>query len=101
MRFLGGIGHLIAGSVRQGIIEIIFAINAIPHMLTGNVISRAVRHHMLIYAASNTILVANVYHILLTTNGTDVPKLETASTEPETQMTRIHVMQANGMALLM
>ena len=52
-------------------------------MLTGNAISIADRRHMLIYAL-NTILVAKAYHIPLTTNETDEPKQDTASTDPET-----------------
>ena len=52
-------------------------------MLTGKAISRAVRGHMLVDAALNTILVAKAYHIPLPTKGTDKPKQDTASTDPE------------------
>ena len=52
-------------------------------MVTGNAISRAVRGHMLVDAALNTILVANAYHIPLPTKETDEPKRDTASTDPE------------------
>ena len=54
------------------------------YMLTGNAISIADRRHMLIDAALNTIRVAKVYHIPLTTKETDEPKWDTASTDPET-----------------
>ena len=46
-------------------------------MLTGNAMSRAVRCHILIDAALDTILVA-------TTKETDEPKRDAASTNPET-----------------
>ena len=52
-------------------------------MLTGKAISRAVRGHMLIDAALNTIHVAKAYHIPLPTKETDLPKQDTASTDPE------------------
>ena len=52
-------------------------------MLTGKAISRAVRGHMLVDAALNTILVAKAYRIPLPTKGTDEPKRDTASTDPE------------------
>ena len=55
-------------------------------MLTGNAISIADRHHMLIDPALNTILVlvAKAYNIPLTTNETNEPKRDKASTDPET-----------------
>ena len=52
-------------------------------MLTGKAISRAVRGHILVDAALNTILVAEVYHIPLPTMEIDEPKWDTASTDPE------------------
>ena len=59
-----------------------FAGNAVRHILTGKAISRAVRRHMLVDAALNTILVAKAYHIPLSTKETDEPKRDTASTDP-------------------
>ena len=50
MSFLGSIGHLMAGSGLQGLLEVVFAGNAVRHMLTGKAISRAVRDHMLVHA---------------------------------------------------
>ena len=60
-----------------------FAGNAVRHMLTGKAIPRAVRGHMLVDAALNTILVAKAYHIPLPNKETDEPKLDTARTDPE------------------
>ena len=53
-------------------------------MLTGNAISIADRHHMLIDAALNTIHVAKEYHILSTTKETGETNRDTANTDPET-----------------
>ena len=50
-------------------------------MLTAKAISRAVRGHMLVDAALNTILVAKAYHIPLPTKETDEPKRDTANLE--------------------
>ena len=82
MSFLGSIGHLMAGSGLQELLEVVFAGNAVRHILTGKAMSRAVRGHMLVDAALNTILVAKAYHIPLPTKETDEPKLDTASTDP-------------------
>ena len=51
--------------------------------MTGKAISRAVRGHMLVYAALNTILVAKAYHIPLPIKKTDEAKRYTGSTDPE------------------
>ena len=79
----GSIGHLMAGSGLQALLGVVFAGNAVRHMLTGKAISRAVRGHMLVDAALNTILVAKAYHIPLPTKETNEPKRDTASTDPE------------------
>ena len=83
MSFLGSIRHLMAGSGLQELLEVVFAGNAVRHMLTGKAMSRAVRGHMLVDAALNTILVSKAYHIPLPTKETDEPKRDTASTDPE------------------
>ena len=83
MSFLGSIGHLMAGSGLQELLEVVFTGNAVRHMLTGKAIPRAVRGHILVDAALNTILVAKAYHIPLQTKETDEPKRDTASTDPE------------------
>ncbi len=61
MSFLGSIGHLMAGSGLQEILEQVYASNTVSHMLTGKAISRAARGHMLVDAALNTMLIADVY----------------------------------------
>ena len=73
MSVLGSIGHLMAGSGLQELLEVVFAVNAVRYMLTGKAISRAVRGHMLVDAALNTILVAKAYYIPLPTKETDGP----------------------------
>ena len=83
MSFLGSIGHLMADSGLQERIGVVFTGNAVRHMLTGKAISRAVRGHMSVDAALNTILVWKAYHIPLPTKETDEPKRDTASTDPE------------------
>ena len=72
--FLCSIGHLMADSGLQYLLEVVFAGNAIRHMLTGKTISVAVCGHMLIEAELIIILVAKVYHIPLSTNDTDDPR---------------------------
>ena len=62
MSFLGSIGHLMRGSGLQELLEVIYASNSVGHMLSGKAISRAVRGHLLVDAALNTMLVADLYN---------------------------------------
>ena len=55
MSFLGCIGSLMAGSGLKEILEMIYAPNAVEHILTGKAIARAVRAHLLVDAAVNTL----------------------------------------------
>ena len=68
MSFLGSIGYLMAGSGLQEVLEVVYARNAVKHMLSGKAISRAVRGHLLVDAALNTILVANAYNLPIHTS---------------------------------
>ena len=78
MRFIGSIVHLMGGSVQQTIIELMFSLNTVRHMLTGIAISKSSS------SPHNAILVANAYHIPFTTKDTGEPKRHTASADPET-----------------
>ena len=70
MSFLGSIGHLMAGSGLQELLEVVYASNTVSHMLTGKAVSRAVRGHILVDAALNTILVAHAYNVPVPTKET-------------------------------
>ncbi len=59
MSFLGCISHLMSASGLQHILELVYAPNAVVHMLTGKAIARAVRAHLLVDAALNGLLLAN------------------------------------------
>ena len=48
MSFIGSIGHLIAESGLKKLLELIYAPNAVKHILTGKAIARAVRAHLLV-----------------------------------------------------
>ncbi|RUM44710.1 MAG: hypothetical protein DSY80_04105 [Desulfocapsa sp.] len=52
-------------------------------MLTGKAVSRAVRGHLLVDAALNTILVANAYNVPVPTNDTTNDTEEIVSADPE------------------
>ena len=56
MSFLGSIGHLMAGSGLQELFELIYAPNAVVHMLAGKALARAVRAHLTIESALNALL---------------------------------------------
>ena len=58
MNFLGTIGHLMAshGSGLRELLELIYASNAVDHILTGKAIARAVCAHLIVDAALNVLL---------------------------------------------
>ena len=62
MSFIGCIGHFVAGSNLKELLEVIYASYAVDNFLTGKVISRAVRGHMLVDAALNTMLIAMAHN---------------------------------------
>lgn len=71
MSFLGTIGHLMAGSGLRELLELIYASNAVDHILTGKAIARAVRAHLIVDSALNALL----YSAAL---GVPIPQLQHA-----------------------
>ena len=65
MSFLGSIGHLMSASGLQHILELVYAPNAVVHMLTGKAIVRAVRAHLLVDAALNGLLLSKALGVPL------------------------------------
>ena len=63
MSFLGCIGHIMAGSGLQELLECIYASNTVGHMLSGKAVSRAIRGHLLVSGALNAILMSQIYGI--------------------------------------
>ena len=63
MSFLGSIRYLMSGSGLQEVLEIIYADTSVTHMLSGKAISRAMRGHLLLDTALNTLLMMNAYKI--------------------------------------
>ena len=62
---VGCIGHIMAGSGLQEVLELVYAKKAIGHMLTGKAVARAVRGHFLVDAALNTLLVCITFNFPL------------------------------------
>ena len=65
MSFLGCIGHLMAASGLQELLELIYASNAVVHMLTGKAIARAARGHLIVNAALNALVLAKTFNVPL------------------------------------
>ena len=90
MSFLGSIGHLMAGSGLEELLEVVYAGNTVCHMMSGKAVSRAVRGHMLVDAALNTMLLADAYNVPLPTKDTvEHPPVEmtpAADTEPDEEV---------------
>ena len=66
MSFLGAIGQLRAESELKEILEMIYASNAVDHMLSGKAVLRAVRGHLIIDAALNALLYLSALGIPIT-----------------------------------
>lgn len=58
--FLGSTGHLMSGTGLQELLEVIFAVNTVPHMISGKAYARAVRGYFLIDAVLHTLLLSKV-----------------------------------------
>ena len=58
--FLGTIGNLMAGSGLREVMSQVFAEGSVDHMLSGKAIARAVRAHLLVDSALNTIATAQM-----------------------------------------
>ena len=70
MSFLGSIGHIMAGSFLQELLELGYAQNAVGHILSGKAISRAIRGHFLVDSALNALLTAEEFGVRLPSNHT-------------------------------
>ena len=75
MSFLGCTGSLMAGSGLKEILEMIYAPNAVEHILTGKAIARAVHAHLLVDAAVNTFIVSKALKV-------PIPGLQDKSDDP-------------------
>ena len=60
MSFLGYMGHVMASSVLQELLELVYAPNAVVHMLNGKAIGRAVRAHFIVDASVNVMMLIDV-----------------------------------------
>ena len=63
MSFLGSIGHLMAGSGLREVLELIYAPNAVDHIMTGKAIARAVRANLIVDAALNALLYSEALEV--------------------------------------
>lgn len=61
MSYLGCIGYLMTGSGMQETLEQIYAPNSVVKMLNGKAVARAIRGHLLLYAALNAIICEEIY----------------------------------------
>ena len=63
MSFLGSIGSLMAGSGLKEAMAQVYAEGSVEHMLSGKAVARAVRAHLLVDAALNTIATAQMLDV--------------------------------------
>lgn len=65
MSFLGCFGHLMAGSGLEQVIELIYASNTVPNILTYKALARAVRAHFLVYSALHVLIAYRALNIII------------------------------------
>ncbi|WAR03768.1 hypothetical protein MAR_010326 [Mya arenaria] len=85
MSFLGAIGHLIAGSGLQEVMEHIYATNAVGHMMTGKAISRAVRAHLLVDGVLNAMIASDALDVLMSSLSLEARRCGSPSASEETE----------------
>ena len=73
MSYLGSIGHIMEGSGLKEMLELVYAGNAVAHMLGGKAYARAVRGHFLVDAALHAILLTRCYDVPVFSEEEDVP----------------------------
>ena len=61
--FIGCIGHLMSGSGLHEVLEIIYANNAVTHMLTGKAVQRAFRGLLLVHSALSGMIVSDEFNV--------------------------------------
>ena len=86
MSFLGCIGHLMAASGLQELLKLIYAPNAVVHMLSGKAISRAVQGHLIVDAALNTLVLAQMFNMPVP----GVPNAENEETDVVVGLPELH-----------
>jgi len=67
MSFLGSIGNIMSGSGLRSVLELVYAENTVTHMLSGKAYDRAIRGHLLVDAALNTLLAERILGTLVPT----------------------------------
>ena len=70
---LGSIGHLMAGTGLQELLEVKFAGNTVAHILSGKAVTRAIRGHLLLDSVLHTLLLCNVFDTKLSVSSDNVP----------------------------
>ncbi len=70
MSFLSSIGHFMDGSGLREVLDLIYAENTTPHLLSGKAITRAIRGHIIVESALHVVLHQNE---LLENSETEVP----------------------------
>ena len=71
--FLGSIGHLMAGTGLQELLEVIFAGNTVAHILSGKVVACAFHGHLLLDSVLRTLLLCNLFETELSLSSDNVP----------------------------
>ena len=57
------IGHLMAASGLQELLELIYAPNTVVHMLSGKAVALAVQGHLIVDAALKTLVLAQIFNV--------------------------------------
>ncbi|GFS09519.1 hypothetical protein ElyMa_004784300 [Elysia marginata] len=63
MSYLGTIGHLMTGSGLRELLEMVYAPDAVVHMLSGKAVARAVRGHLLVDSVLNALLASSAFGV--------------------------------------
>lgn len=71
MSFLGSIGHFMFDMELKELLEVIYADNTVPHILSGKVVSRALRAHALTELALYALITSEMFEVPLEVGNVD------------------------------
>ena len=60
MRFLGCIGYIMSNTRMGDALELIYAENTVPHLLSGKAVDRAIKRHQMVDIPLHTILLEDI-----------------------------------------
>ncbi|GFR99684.1 hypothetical protein ElyMa_002798100 [Elysia marginata] len=96
MSYLGTIGHLMTGFGLRELLEVIYAPDAVGHMLSGKAVARTVRGHVLVGSVLNALLASSVFGVDLQSIVREEIDPARTATEKTREVSALHSEEVEG-----